>query len=94
MTYSNYGTSIYNIKPSGENLLEQAYNPLSNYISGKLDAASLAREAARQNGMKYTSNPVQPVQTNPLDVFAGPNARLYDAATGRLKHGVAVPTAM
>ena len=91
MAYSNYGTSIYNIKPSGENLLEQAYNPLSNYISGELDAASLAREAVRQNGMKYTSNPVQPVQTNPLYVFAGPNARLYDAATGRLKHGVVAP---
>ena len=89
MAYSNYGTGIYTIKPSGENILEQAYNPLSNYISGKLDAASLAREAVRQNGMKYTSNPVQPVQTNPLDVFAGPNARLYDAAIGRLKHGVA-----
>ena len=88
MAYSNYGTGIYNIKPSGENILEQAYNPLSNYISGKLDAASLAREAARQNGMKYTSNPVQPVQTNPLYVFTGPNARLYDAATGRLKPGV------
>lgn len=88
MAYSNYGTGIYNIKPSGENILEQAYNPLSNYISGKLDAASLAREAARQNGMKYTSNPVQPVQTNPLYVFTGPNARLYDAAPGRLKPGV------
>ena len=88
MAYSNYGTGIYNIKPSGETILEQAYTPLSNYISGKLDAASLAREAARQNGMKYTWHPVQPVQTNPLAVFAGPNARLYDAATGRLKPGV------
>lgn len=94
MAYSNYGTGIYNNKPSGENILEQAYNPLSNYISGRLDAASLAREAVRQNGMKYTPNPVQPVQTNPLDVFTGPNARLYDAATGRLKHVVAAPTAM
>ena len=88
MAYSNYGTGIYNNKPSGENILEQAYNPLSNYISGRLDAASLAREAVRQNGMKYTPNPVQPVQTNPLYVFTGPNARLYDAATGRLKPGV------
>lgn len=88
MAYSNYGTGIYNIKPSGENILEQAYNPLSNYISGRLDAASLAREAVRQNGMKYTWHPVQPVQTNPLAVFTGPNARLYDAATGRLKPGV------
>lgn len=79
---ASYG-SLYDFsyKPTGSNFLEQAYTPIKQTL---VDAYNTPRNP----GLPYSYKAPVVAQNNYQSVLTTPQARNYDAATGRLKLGV------
>lgn len=78
-SYGSYG-SLYDFsyKPTGSNFLEQAYTPIKQTL---VDAYNTPRNP----GLPYSYKAPVVAQDNYQSVLTTPQARNYDAATGRLK---------
>lgn len=76
---ASYG-SLYDFsyKPTGSNFLEQAYTPIKQTL---VDAYNTPRNP----GLPYSYKAPVVAQNNYQSVLTTPQARNYDAATGRLK---------
>ena len=75
-SYGSLFDSSY--KPTGSNFLEQAYTPIKQTL---VDAYNTPRNP----GLPYSYKAPVAVQNNYQSVLTTPQARNYDAATGRLK---------
>ena len=74
-SYGSLFDSSY--KPTGPNFLEQAYTPIKQTL---VDAYN----TPRNTGLPYSYKAPVPAQNNYQSVLTTPQARNYDAATGRL----------
>ena len=75
-SYGSLFDSSY--KPTGSNFLEQAYTPIKQTL---VDAYNTPRNP----GLPYSYKAPVAAQTNYQSVLTTPQARNYDAATGRLR---------